>query len=150
MEETSAAKNFSALFFLFHYGFFHFGYFIFLSISSANNESKLDFKLVMLNLIFLAGNTLVSTWSNVLQDREEAPALSSLFFTPYLRVAPMHLFIMIGFMWKVDKVIAGFVIKPSHLFWIFLLLKIVSDLLMHIVVQKSWRRKRPKLMEGFI
>jgi len=150
VEPNAATKRFSALFFLFHYGFFHLVYFIFLAVSSFDNGSKLDFRLVLINVILIAGNTLVSTWSNVLQDRINKPAISTMFFTPYLRVFPMHLFIMIGFTMKTETVIAGFIINQSNLFWVFLLLKIVSDSLMHIIIQKSWREKRIKPMDGYV
>lgn len=150
VEANASTKRFSALFFLFHYGFFHLVYLIFLVVSSFDNGSKLDFRLVLINVILIAGNTLVSTWSNVLQDRINKPAISSMFFTPYLRVFPMHLFIMIGFTLKTETVIAGIAINQSNLFWVFLMLKIISDSLMHIIVQKSWREKRVKPTEGFI
>ena len=140
---TSKTKWMSAIFFMFHFGFFHLVYFIFLTVMSINNGSKLDLRVVFINAIF-------STWSTVLQDREEKPKLGGMFFTPYLRVVPMHLFIIIGFTQKVSPDIVLPVIGSMHVFYIFLLLKSVSDLLMHVIISKSWRGPRVKPVGGYI
>ncbi|MFM9945886.1 MAG: DUF6498-containing protein [Bacteroidia bacterium] len=150
VEATSKTKRFSTLFFLVHYGFFHFGYFIFLSVGSVGNGSKLDFRMVLINIGIIAANALVSTWSTILQDRDEKPAISSLFFTPYLRVVPMHIFIIVGFTRKANPEILVPVLGTIHIFWVFLILKLVSDLLMHVVIQKTWRGPRVRPLGGYI
>lgn len=150
VEPTAKTKGFSAAFFALHYGFFHFVYFIFLVVGSINNGSKLDFRMVLINFLAIVGNTIFSTWSNVLQDREDQPSIAAMFFTPYLRVVPMHIFIIVGFVFKTDVKFLGFHFSSIHSFWLFLILKSLSDLLMHIIVQKSWRGKRIKPVEGYI
>jgi len=146
----SKTKWASIVFFLVHYGFFHFVYLIFLIVGSINNGSKLDFKVVMVNLIVIAGNTLISVWSNLLRDRENPPSISFLFFVPYLRVVPMHVFIILGFSMKNKVLLTLPYFGLIDLFWLFLLLKTFFDLLMHIIVQKSWRKQRPKPIGGYI
>jgi hypothetical protein len=117
---------------------------------SINNGSKLDLRVVFINIGIIAFNAIFSTWSTVLQDREEKPKLGGMFFTPYLRVVPMHLFIIIGFTQKVSPDIVLPVIGSMHVFYIFLLLKSVSDLLMHVIISKSWRGPRVKPVGGYI
>ncbi|MCB9251396.1 MAG: hypothetical protein H6605_02960 [Flavobacteriales bacterium] len=150
VQPTRSTKRFGVVFFTLHYNFFHFVYFIFLVMASLGNGSKIDFRLLWINVIIMAGNTIISTWSNILKDREDPKSMGALFFTPYLRVVPMHLFIMLGFNMKVEKMIAGIKFTPHNLFWAFLILKIVSDALMHIVTQQSWKEKRIHPTGGFI
>jgi len=147
---NSKTKWISAIFFMFHFGFFHVVYFIFLTVMSINNGSKLDFRVVLINIGIIAVNAIFSTWSTVVQDREEKPGLSGMFFTPYLRVVPMHLFIIIGFTQKVSHDIVIPIIGSVHIFYLFLLLKSISDLLMHVIISKSWRGPRVKPFGGYI
>jgi len=147
---TSNTKWSSAIFFTIHYGIFHLVYFIMLAVMSVGNGSKLDFRLVLINMMIIAGNTLISTWSNVLKDREEPPSIGSMFFTPYLRVFPMHLFLMAGMTLEQKFNVQIPILGAINIFYMFLGLKIVSDLAMHIVVQKSWRGKRIKPVGGYI
>ncbi len=150
VEPTSKTKWTSTIFFMLHYGFFHFVYFIFLIVMSAGNVSKIDFRMIGINILIIAGNTLMSTWSNIIQDRDEKPAISGMFFTPYLRIVPMHIFIILGMTRKVNLEIVLPVIGLIKIFYVFLILKLFSDLLMHIVIQKSWRGRRAKPVGGYI
>jgi len=100
VEASSKTKWGSTLFFMVHYGMFHFVYFIFLIVISIDNGSKLDTKLVLLNMALIAGNTIISTWSTILSDREETPSMSKLFFTPYLRIVPCTYLLWEGFFWR--------------------------------------------------
>ena len=150
VEPTSKTKWVSALFFIFHFGFFHFVYFIFLVVFSLGNGSKLDLRFVLLNIMIMAVNTMIATWSNIIRDREEKQNIGGLLFTPYLRVVPMHIFIILGISRKFDKLVVLPVIGNTDIFWVFLLLKIVSDLLMHIITEKTWRGVRAKPIGGFI
>lgn len=150
VQPTGKTKWTSAIFFTFHYGFFHFGYFIFLAIFSVGNGSKIDFRMVLINIGIIAANAIVSTWSNIMQDREEKPAIGTLFFTPYLRVVPMHIFIIVGMTRKVRPEIVIPVLGTISIFYVFLILKLFSDLVMHIVTQKTWRGPRVKPVGGYI
>ncbi|NUM31234.1 MAG: hypothetical protein HUU47_02795 [Bacteroidetes bacterium] len=150
VEPTSKTKWTSALFFMFHFGFFHFVYFIFLVVFSVGNGSKTDIKIVMLNIMIMAVNTIIATWSNIIRDRDEKQNIGTLLFTPYLRVVPMHIFIILGFTQKFDKVVSIPIIGNTDIFWVFLLLKTISDLLMHIITEKTWRVARTKPIGGFI
>ena len=82
-----------AVFFLLHYGFFHLVYFFFIIKMVIDLPGVVDFKMLLLLMLALAGNTVLSTMSDVRQDRaaKESP---SIFFQPYLRIFPMHLLII--------------------------------------------------------
>jgi hypothetical protein len=150
VSSPSKAKWMSTIFFLVHYGFFHVVYLVFLMVGSFDNGSKLDFRVVMINLMVIAGNTIISVWSNILRDRDDPPSISAMFFVPYLRVVPMHIFIILGFSLSNKSLLTLPYIGLVDLFWAFLILKTIFDLLMHIVVQKSWRKRRPKPVGGYI
>lgn len=150
VQPTNKTKWMSAIFFTLHYGFFHLAYFIFLIIFSVGNGSKLDFRMVLINAGIIALNAIISTSSNIMQDREDKPAISSMFFTPYLRVVPMHIFIILGFTRKVNPEVLIPVLGAINSFYVFLILKLFSDLVMHIVIQKTWRGPRLKPVGGYI
>lgn len=150
VQATSKTKWTSALFFMFHFGFFHFVYFIFLVVFSMGNGSKTDGKLVLLNIMIMAANTIIATWSNIVRDREEKQNIGGLLFTPYLRVVPMHIFIILGMTRKFDKLVELPIIGNLDIFWVFMMLKILSDVLMHIITEKTWRSPRAKPIGGFI
>ena len=150
VEATSKTKWMSSIFFMLHFGFFHIMYLIFLTITTLHNGIKLDFNLVLINIGIMFTNAIISTWSTILHDREVKPALSGMFFTPYLRVIPMHIFIIIGFTQKANLNVALPILGTIHFFWAFLILKLISDLVMHIVVYKTWQNRRPKAIGGFI
>ena len=93
--ENAEGKRSTANFFTLHYGFFHLCYFFFLCA-----EHPLHARW---DLIVLAA----CAWSFVLSQRQTyavqhdadlrgVPNLGALMFTPYLRVIPMHLSIIIG------------------------------------------------------
>jgi hypothetical protein len=147
---TNKTKWTSALFFLFHFGFFHLVYFVFLIINTLHNGSKLDLNLVFINIAIMFVNAIISTWSIIIQDKEEKPNISGMFFTPYLRVVPMHIFIIIGFTNKLNLNVVLPIVGAIHIFWVFLILKLVSDLIMHILIFKTWQNQRPKAIGGFI
>lgn len=147
---TSKTKWTTTLFFIFHFGFFHFVYFIFLVVFTIGNGSKIDRNIVLLNIMIMIVNTFIATWSNIVKDREEKQNIGGLLFTPYLRVVPMHIFIILGFTRKFDNIVELPIIGGLDIFWVFISLKIVSDILMHIITEKTWRSVRTKPIGGFI
>jgi hypothetical protein len=93
--ENDAGKRSTANFFVLHYGFFHLGYLIFLlaqhRVSGAWN----------MLILFACGVSFVlsqrATYAvQHAADLRGKPNLGKLMFTPYLRVVPMHLAILIG------------------------------------------------------
>jgi hypothetical protein len=138
-------------FFAMHFGLFHFVYAIFLTVMTFlmfPGTFVLDFFLA--GILFMAVNTFISTQSHYISDIEkckDAKFLDELFKVPYLRVFPMHFFILGGFffIWFNTENINLHVV-----FFIFLLAKMVADISMHVVVNKTWQGSRPKAFGEFI
>lgn len=108
----------AAFFFLFHYGFFHLVYAVFLLTGfSAGANAKI---ILVTGGIFLAESTL-NLVSRKMSSHQEKENIGKMFFTPYLRVIPMHLTI----------ILPGLLGFGSSV--IFLVLKMMADLIMYIV-----------------
>jgi hypothetical protein len=134
----AGAKGCLPIFFLFHYGIFHFVYLIFLFV---------DFKITDTNFSYLGMAALVVFLQQVIQFVQNkvkfanrSRNIASMFFTPYLRIVPMHLTILL----------------PKFLGWTpgltFLILKTVFDVIGYLVTTKYYRNneQRPEPGEGYI
>ncbi len=129
LEKTSKTKGCIGLFFLMHYGFFHLVYFIFLTVFLGLN-GKVDSQFVLTSIIAFAFGELIAVVRHKINFRDEKPNIGTLMFTPYLRIIPMHFFILLG----------GFIgHRDPKVFAIFIILKIISDVLLHIVVNKTYK-----------
>lgn len=123
VKPTISIKVVTAFFFLVHYGLFHFVYAIFLF--KFFSKQSLDFTSIFLGgLIFFLNHTL-SYFHNRIVDQQRTQNIGTLMFTPYVRIIPMHLIIMFG------------VILGQSVLIIFLLLKTITDLVMHIFKHKK-------------
>ncbi len=127
LEKSPKTKGCLSTFFLFHYGFFHFVYLIFLTVF-IGFKGLVDLYFIYYAILsFSIGETfnIIKKHSKV---EKEVPNIGTLMFTPYLRIIPMHFFILIG----------GFVGHQNPLvFMAFIILKTISDIAMHIVVNKA-------------
>lgn len=115
---TPQTKIFTALFFVFHYGFFHFIYAIFLSQFFSSGQ-RTDFNYLFLGGLIFSLNHSFSYWQNKKNDEQKIQNIGQLMLTPYVRIIPMHLIIIFG----------AFAGQSALL--IFLLLKTAVDILMH-------------------
>jgi hypothetical protein len=133
---SKQAKGCLPLFFLFHYGMFHVGYFVFLLV---------DFKLSDTNFTYLKwalGGVLLQQVIHFTQNKIKYSSLpqniSRMFFTPYLRIVPMHLTILL----------------PKFLGWTpaltFLILKTVFDVLGQLMTTRYYWSKEEAKPEGYI
>ncbi|MBI2593474.1 hypothetical protein HYW44_02420 [Candidatus Daviesbacteria bacterium] len=118
VEPTPGTKLYTAFFFLFHYGFFHFIYAIFLFNFFTN-------KLLNFTYLFMGGfifflNHFFSFYHNRIVDQQKTQNIGQLIFAPYARIIPMHLIIIFG----------AFLGQSTLI--VFLLLKTLADLVMHI------------------
>jgi hypothetical protein len=122
-EENNYTKIRSAVFFLLHYGFFHFVYFLFLG-----RELKVEsFYLILIPVGVFFVNHLFSYRQNRDEEAKKRKNIGTMMFVPYLRIIPMHLIIVFGFAF------VGGAISLT----IFLILKTVSDVIMHLVEHKQ-------------
>lgn len=122
------AKGCLPFFFLFHYGIFHFVYIFFLVTDF--KISDIDFSYWKWALAALFINQVVLFIQNKNFDREKPRHITGMFFTPYLRIVPMHLTIL----------------APQFLGWTpaltFLVLKTIFDLAGHIIsTPYYWNRE---------
>jgi len=130
------AKGCLPFFFLVHYSIFHVAYFFFMLV---------DFRITDINFIyfkFALGGILLQQVIHFTQNKIKYSSVSRnigrMFFTPYLRVVPMHLTILL----------------PKFLGWTpaltFLILKTIFDLIGHLITTPYyWRNKEPQ-PEGYI
>ena len=143
---TEKGKWFAPLFFCGHFGLFHLVYFIFLIAMTASSKGiSSDFKTVLLGLGVMLINTIFSTVSDVKSDKLNDRSAGILMFIPYLRIAPLHLFIILGF-----GSLSG-TRNPNDLwffkqdaFIVFIVLKTITDVAMHIIVNRTWKSKRER------
>jgi hypothetical protein len=116
-----------AFFFFFHYGFFHLVYFIFLF--SLKKSGPFNYEFFKIFLLLFLGSQIINFVQHKIQNRKIPPDIGKKFFLPYLRILPMHLCILI----------------PAFLGWgnlqIFVILKVVADLLAYIITSPRYTKK---------
>lgn len=133
---SKQAKGCLPMFFLFHYGMFHVGYFIFLLV---------DFKLSDTNFTYLKwalGGVLLQQVIHFTQNKIKYSSMprniGRMFFTPYLRIVPMHLTILL----------------PKFLGWTpsltFLILKTAFDVLGQLMTTRYYWNKEEAKPESYI
>lgn len=120
---TIQTKTFTALFFIFHYGFFHFIYAIFLFNFFTNQP--LNFTYLFLGGLIFFLNHFFSYRQNKIIDEQKLQNIGQLMFSPYVRIIPMHLIIILGALLGQSTLI------------IFLLLKTLTDAIMHTFKHKQ-------------
>lgn len=130
VEATEQTKRSTANFFILYYGFFHLVYLAFLARGIVGLE-LLDWLGIGAACASFAWNHQQSFLDNAAADRLGKPSIGMLMFLPFLRVAPMHLIILL----------LGPIGPPGPfavlLFGIF---KTIADVLMHIAEHRILRR----------
>ncbi len=113
----------SAFFFMFHFGFFHLGYFIFLFTIAKFGE--VDWTFLRYFFYMFLGGQIIGFIQHKIEQWNTETSLSKLFITPYIRIVPMHLTILLPNFLKVSNV------------GVFLVLKAVADVVMYIVTKPA-------------
>ena len=129
VDPTPETKRQTAFFFLLHYGGFHVGYLIFIA-TEAPGALNVDIGLLVCAIAFIVDHMYSYRYHREL-DRQGTPNIGTLMFTPYLRIIPMHLTIVIGAL-ALDS--AGVLF--------FGLLKTGADVGMHIIEHKILGKRR--------
>lgn len=122
VEPTPATQRYVVIFFLAHYGIFHAVYTGFILSMGAP-----DWPQVLVAGAAFFVNHLVSYLLNRNRLRERVPNIGTMMFFPYIRIVPMHIFIVFGAM------TAG----PHSGLVLFLSLKTLADAAMHAVEHRS-------------
>ncbi len=119
---TKATMAGAAWFFLFHYGFFHLVYAVFLLSS---NGTMINYSLLLIAAgIFLTEGILLQMRKNPTTESKKVN-VGKIFILPYLRTIPMHLMILMP---------SFFGLATSM---IFLLLKTIADIGMHLITTQK-------------
>lgn len=131
-EEGSASKPYPKegclpWFFLVHYGIFHLVYFVFLT--TLIDTKKLDFRFIELSFFIILAACLSNFVQNKIRNRREDVNIGAMFIMPYARVIPMHLMIILPAFFHISGAM------------IFLVLKMLADVIMHFVYQNAVFKK---------
>ena len=94
-EDDPASKRSTAGFFTLHYGFFHLAYLVFLCKEHALHARRDWLVLVACGASFVLSQRETFAVQHA-ADLRGRPNLGTLMFTPYLRIVPMHLAILLG------------------------------------------------------
>ena len=121
-EGPTSKKGCAAGFFAVHYGGFHFVYLFFLITKI--NFKNLDGPLIHLSLWILLANATIGFIQNKIRNRTEAASVGAMFFMPYPRIIPMHLFILAPAFLHISAPL------------VFLVLKTIADVMMYVVCRK--------------
>ena len=130
------AKGCFPWFFLFHYGIFHLVYLVFLFADFRLSDTNFTYLKLALGGVVL--QQIIHFTQNKIKYAHQPGNIVSMFFTPYLRIVPMHLTILL----------------PKFLGWTpaltFLILKTVFDVLGQLITTRYyWSKERAK-PEGYI
>jgi len=134
--EDDSGKRSTANFFAVHYGFFHFGYLVFL-LNQHRVGSVLDAAILLACGVSFVLSQRATYAAQHAADLKGVPNLGALMFTPYLRVVPMHLAILLG--------------AHSTGAWmltLFTLLKTASDVLFDVVDRRIAERAALRTATG--
>ena len=119
---TKSNMGCAAWFFLFHFGFFHFVYAIFLLTSNLKGANG---KIILITTgIFLAESTIQLIRKKRIPETEKVN-VGKMFMTPYLRIVPMHLVILLPSFLGITASI------------IFLVLKMIADIGMYLLTTQK-------------
>jgi hypothetical protein len=133
---SKQAKGCLPLFFLFHYSMFHVGYFIFLLVDFKLSDTNFSYLKWALGGVFL--QQVIHFTQNKIKYAHQPGNISRMFFTPYLRIVPMHLTILL----------------PKFLGWTpaltFLILKTIFDVLGQLMTTRYYWDKEKVKREGYI
>lgn len=131
---TTTAKIGLMLFFCVHYYIFHFMYGIFLNFVDFPGEGIGRLHLLFPEIwIFIIGY-FIALPSEIRWAKKMQWNLGTLMFSPYLRVVPVHLLIVLGAFVTKEK------IPWVDPFLIFLILKIASDVGYHFITKHQIKR----------
>lgn len=131
VDPTPETKRQTAFFFLLHYGGFHIGYLVFIA-TEAPGGIAVDLGLLVCAIAFVVDHVYSYRYHREL-DRQGTPNIGTLMFTPYLRIIPMHLTIVIG----------ALALESAGVLF-FGLLKTGADVGMHIVEHRILGKQREK------
>ena len=94
VEANAQGRGCMAAFFCVHYGLFHLVYLIFLV--GATDLAPGEGRWIALGAAIMVASQVLATRRQLLEDAATVPNLGTMMALPYLRIAPMHLTIIVG------------------------------------------------------
>lgn len=129
VDPTPETKRKTAAFFVMHFSIFHLGYLVFIF---SDKGGALEPTLGLLGAgVAFAINHLYSYRYHLELDRQGTPNIGRMMFTPYVRVIPMHLAIVLGA--TTDGGLGGVLLFGA--------MKTVADVSMHIIEHTQMRKQ---------
>ncbi len=128
-------------FFLLHYGFFHFGYYLFIATNpffKTNSQSTFTGLTIILIITIFFINHLFSFFYNREKNANKTQNIGTVMFFPYLRIIPMHMTILFGSIFIKQGL-------PQISLILFLILKTLADVSMHLIEHKEELKERMNL-----
>ena len=122
VDPTPATRRQVVAFFLLHYGIFHAAYIAFVLSSGAP-----DWRAVLGSGAMFGANHLFSYFANREAASKQVPNIGTMMFAPYIRIVPMHAFILAG----------AYFAEGSAGLIAFMLLKTAADETMHLVEHRT-------------
>ena len=127
VQPTTATKRQMAWFFAMHYGIFHAVYFGFLCCTRADITKSGMVAIAVCTAVFAVTHAF-SFWYNRKENARGVPNIGTIMFFPYAHIIPMHLTLLLGNLFA----------QQSHVTLVlFLSLKTVADLIMHLVEHRK-------------
>ncbi len=112
--------------FLFHFGFFHFVYFIFLI--TMTKLSLFDWTFFKYCILVFLAYQLINFIQRKIQNHNKPADIGRMFFTPYVRIIPMHLCILVPAFLHLTSLT------------VFLVLKVIADVLMYVLTSNNYQK----------
>ena len=133
VKPTPETQRKTAVFFAIHYGMFHLGYMVFLG-----EKTSVEGGFPLFGVVLCIGVFFLNHWYSYRYNREQeqdrVPNIGNIMFFPYIRIIPMHLTMSIALIgWGQQQTLA-----------LFLLLKLLADMGMHIVERRGFADYRKK------
>ncbi|WP_416437840.1 DUF6498-containing protein [Phnomibacter sp. MR] len=126
---AASSRGCNGFFFLFHYGLFHLVYLIMLLVKTGG---KIDFGFLKISFFII----LIAEFMDFVRKKQAAnttPVRAGyIFFLPYLRIVPMHLMLV------------GASLSGWSDITIFLVLKTIADVAMHLLTNRLYFRSLAK------
>jgi Na+/H+ antiporter NhaD/arsenite permease-like protein len=133
-DPTPETQRSVARFFAAHYGIFHAVYLAFILGDNSGEVSLSSIGLVVCVVAFVL-NHRFSYQFNKERDSQRVPNIGTIMFFPYVRILPMHITIGIAASQSSGSMTA---------LVIFLGLKTIADIIMHMIEHADARQKKPR------
>ncbi len=129
IENTLGMRVFLVGFFMVHYGIFHVVYLVFVMVAKLV-DGRFDGPWFFSALAAFLVEGLASFVYSATRGELRGGNVGNTMFRPYIRIIPMHLAIVLGIFLFKDKASSGG-------FYIFMVLKIITDQVMYVVSKKT-------------